>query len=366
MAFGSLRFRTVRSLMACATVAATVGAIVVTHALTLQQLRRGQALMSHFQERFLLVYESYTTTFSPTLLDAEQAGLKGAGVVAAHRFFLGPFLDDQDPLPVSLCGMPEPEPPEVRRLYRVMEGHAPAPGERAVMLERDYALRRHVKPGDLLGIVAGHPKVAVSGIFERDPSVVTSSVAAPISVVQELRSMGDEVSFLLVELTPGTPPEDAARKISALLPGLQVIPLGVAMGRVAEMLSPLSLAAKTVALLVALLCALVACMTLLSSIHERKQEFATLRCLGFSARFLLAMILAEAVVLGVLGTLLGSVAGVAVTVLVLPMVHPFYGGFPQAQDLLLAGGVGLLASVVGGVLPAVRVAQAQPQGGGRY
>jgi putative ABC transport system permease protein len=95
--------------------------------------------------------------------------------------------------------------------------------------------------------------------------------------------------------------------------------------------------------------------TMAQAVRERIPELAVLKTIGFSDRSVLAMVLAESVLLVVLGGLLGMVLAAAIV----PMVSAASGGMIQLPGLLpQTWGMGLALmvaiGVVVGLLPALR------------
>jgi putative ABC transport system permease protein len=95
--------------------------------------------------------------------------------------------------------------------------------------------------------------------------------------------------------------------------------------------------------------------TMAQAVRERIPELAVLKTIGFSDRSVLGLVLAESVLLVVLGGLLGLVLAAAIV----PMVSAASGGLVQLPGLLgqtwgmglaLMVGIGLLV----GLLPAIR------------
>jgi putative ABC transport system permease protein len=102
-----------------------------------------------------------------------------------------------------------------------------------------------------------------------------------------------------------------------------------------------------------------------ASMLERIGEFGTLRALGDPARRIVALVLTEALALGVMGALLGVVAGVGAAALLsavgIPMPPPPNADLAYvaavrivAANVLQAAAIGLIATLLAAVLPAMR------------
>src|SRR5690606_21283996 len=126
----------------------------------------------------------------------------------------------------------------------------------------------------------------------------------------------------------------------------------------------------TVLALVALFTGAFLVFSILSlSVAKRQQQLALLGVLGLSARERLQLVLCESAIIGLLGSALGIAAGTGLAYTALKLLAGDLGGgyFPGIAPTLqwspwaaaLYGGLGVLAAVLGGWLPA-RAAQDLP------
>lgn len=106
------------------------------------------------------------------------------------------------------------------------------------------------------------------------------------------------------------------------------------------------------------------------TIFERVGEFGTMRALGNRGANVFALVLAESVVLGIAGAALGTVLGVLLALLIsaigIPMPPPpnadiGYTGQIRVVPSVVAGAfvIGMLATVLAAILPALRVARTE-------
>jgi putative ABC transport system permease protein len=101
---------------------------------------------------------------------------------------------------------------------------------------------------------------------------------------------------------------------------------------------------------------------LASNVGERTRELGTLRAMGYTPRALAQMILAQGLAVGVTGSALAVVVGMAMSVAFVSGVLPATLGWQLALDptyglAALVAVLGVVASVLGAVLPAVRAAR---------
>jgi len=121
----------------------------------------------------------------------------------------------------------------------------------------------------------------------------------------------------------------------------------------------LSLLLNGIGLAVAFTILLVTANTMSLAVRERRQEMAVLKTLGYSSGLVMALILGEALLIGLMGGLLGIVISMAI-VRVLPQVpvlgdviagFPNFGLSPQTTAIGIA--IGLLLGLAAGFFPAL-------------
>jgi putative ABC transport system permease protein len=150
-----------------------------------------------------------------------------------------------------------------------------------------------------------------------------------------------------VRFSPGTletsrPLLAAAAKTYAL----EANPIEKIQGAVAEALSRVFGVFDALAIIAVLVAALGIVNTLTMGVVERIREIGVLRAIGMSRRQVMRMVVVEATILGVVGVVLGAVAGLSAGALLLQLGGGF--GHPGGLPWLSIG----IAAVLGLVLPA--------------
>jgi hypothetical protein len=119
-------------------------------------------------------------------------------------------------------------------------------------------------------------------------------------------------------------------------------------------------------LLSGLLCVVVIANTMLMSVGERVREIGTLKCLGALDRFIVRLFMLESIFIGVVGSLIGAVAGYVLAILQIGMslelsllrVEHYLG--PLVLWVPLAVGAGTLTTVVAAVYPTYVASKMKP------
>lgn len=101
-------------------------------------------------------------------------------------------------------------------------------------------------------------------------------------------------------------------------------------------------------------------------VGQRTREFALLRALGMSRPQLTGSVLVEAVLVGVVGSALGILAGMGLVTLIVRIMEAFGLGFPNAglgldaQSVLVPLAVGIVVTVISAWVPARRAGRVHP------
>jgi putative ABC transport system permease protein len=232
-------------------------------------------------------------------------------------------------------------------------------GRQVAVLGSQAAERAGVEIG---GTIRLNPRTSfeVIGVLEGGGGLLDNTIVVPLDTLQEALSIPDRVSFLVIALETPSRANAVAEAISADYPELgvttrtellTVLERGIAISDVVR------LGISAIALIVG---AIAVANTMLMSVFERTREFGVVRAVGARPRFLFGLVLLEAIVLSLIGAILGVGLGflgaIAVNAVALDLiaievavVTPRLVAFAVA----VAAGMGLLA----GLLPAARAAR---------
>jgi putative ABC transport system permease protein len=245
----------------------------------------------------------------------------------------------------------------------------------AVLVSKPVAEQYSLKPGDALTLnVNGYPKNAViAGLLVPDNSLTQRTleglVIADIATAQELTGTTGYLSRIDLIL-----PDDAqaVQRLQSWLPaGLRVIPASARSGAIQQMTRAFSLNLSALSLLALVVGLFLIYNTMTFSVVQRRGLFGTLRCLGVTRREIFIMVLSEAVMVGLLGGLLGIglglLMGQATVRMVTQTVNDLYftttvTDVGIAPSSLVKGALlGLLATVLTAALPAWEASTVPPR-----
>ena len=206
-----------------------------------------------------------------------------------------------------------------------------------------------------------------NSVFTRFEDAYVMADESELKAVKKLTIPPGKISAVLVKVNPGSSPAAVAREIQEKVPGTKSItPNGLLntvngqLGAVRRLLTGTTLAMVIVSIpLLAFIAAMVA--------HEQRREIAILRALGAPKTFVIRLLIAESVSLGIIGGAIGTGAAMLILVafqdfIAISLKIPFI--IPSLAALATAGGTAfLLCAGIGGIssiYPAILINRSDP------
>jgi putative ABC transport system permease protein len=237
---------------------------------------------------------------------------------------------------------------------------------KAALVGRALARRRGLHPGQQFSV--GEVTVTVAGIFSAPAPAEENFLYCHLAFLQytpSLHAVGTVTQFE-VQLEDDADPDTVRRQIDGLFRGGPIVtdtrPKGVfEANAVGDLIELIGFARYLGFACVGLVLALVATTTVMA-VQDRVREHAVLQTLGFSGPLIFRLVIAESVLVGIAGGILGVGAAIAVL---------FWSGlavgtegvsisFTPTPTLALSGlAVSLAVGVVAGLVPAFQAARAE-------
>ena len=241
--------------------------------------------------------------------------------------------------------------------FNYLQG-GPFQGPNDIIIDEYYAGQKHVRVGDPLNIL--NHDWRVSGIIE---SGKLTRIALPLRVLQERTSNTGKVSQIYLKLDN---PDNTNAVVKSLktVSGLQDYPiLSVeewtslfSVGNIPG-LRPFTIVIIVIGVVIGFA---VVCLSMYMAVLQRTREIGILKSLGASNGFILGIVLAEALILGVGGTLLGIAMSYGAYWLIRTLVP---ASFPMAIVYIwwpIAGGITLIGAGLGALYPGLSAARHDP------
>ncbi len=254
------------------------------------------------------------------------------------------------------------------RGINLVDGRALKEGDdKAVILGRVVAMTLEKKAGDSLQI-AGVPFTVV-GIFESNSWFENGSMIMPLHTLQQMMGKEGQVTGFLVRAASSDSRFIAGlrRRIESTLTGVAATPARDHVQSDTQIRLAKAMSWTTAA--VALILGSVGMLnTMLMSIFERTREIGILRAVGWRRWRVLAMVLGEAMIIALMGTILGMLLAVAGlrAITTAPTARGFINPNLPPEVLLIALAMGIGLSLLGGLYPAARAAALEPTEALRY
>lgn len=239
---------------------------------------------------------------------------------------------------------------------KYLEG-GPFQGPDDVIIDRFYAEQRKKKAGDTLEL-AGRPW-RVCGIVEGGK---LAHVLVPVKTLQELEAANGKFNQILLKLDNPANTQAVVAELKAKMPDYPIFSMEEVTSQIQESVNKQGLSAF-IAVIIGIGVVIgfaVVCLSMYMSVLQRTREIGILKSLGGTKGFILSIILTEALMLGVGGTILGIVMSYGARVLI-EAVQPasfqmeiVYGWWPRVLGITLA------AAAFGSLYPGLTAAGHDP------
>ncbi len=248
-----------------------------------------------------------------------------------------------------------------------------------VLLSQDVATRYHLRTGDKLQVRIGSRTAALEIVGLLAPSddlsrralqgLLITDISSAQEVLQKLHKL-DRIDLIVSNDEAGR--QALARIATILPPGVRIEESSARSGAVNEMTAAFSLNLTALSLLALVVGMFLIYNTVTFSVIQRRPVLGSLRALGMTRREVYVLILAEAGLLGVIGTALGLALGVvlgrgAVQLVTQTINDLFFVVSVREIDIplftLVKGAlIGIAAALSGAAIPAYEATSVPPAG----
>jgi putative ABC transport system permease protein len=252
----------------------------------------------------------------------------------------------------------------------IVSGHEPTAANQ-IQLEQGWAAQEGLEVGDRLALAtpSGLAELHVAGIFKLQTSLDLGgygTAALPVAAARQLtgkRGVWDEVDVIAED---GVSPATLERRIAAVVgPGVEVATPAGKGDEANESMAGLDIVLYFFSGMAIFVGGFLILNSFNMTVLQRIREIGTLRALGASRRRIGTSVVGEAMILAVIGCLLGLGLGVVLAEVLAAAMRSFFG-LPLAALHITAGAaigavvVGLLATVAGSLYPALRAGRIPP------
>ncbi len=258
------------------------------------------------------------------------------------------------------------------RLLEVVAGQAlSAADESAMVVSEPLARRASLALGDKLTLpsASGKADFIITGLVADDSNVAGDDVYVSLHAAQALLSLPDQINAIDVAFTAGADPQAVTQAVLQRLgPGFRT----GAPEAGTQLTASLEIAGSVFTLfgiLVLAMAGFIIFNTFRTVVAERQRDIGLLRAVGASRRDIIGLVLTESLIQGIVGTILGLLAGYLFVQGLLAAMAPVWlqrVNYPLGearftwQNLLLAVLLGVVVTLLGGLLPALSASKVTP------
>lgn len=236
---------------------------------------------------------------------------------------------------------------------QLIEGRAPQALDEVVLDQRQM-LDDRLKLGDTIDLFGGKP-YRVVGVFA-PPS--GSRIKMSLEALQHALEAPGKSTYILVKIKDGADVEQVAARINEALPGNKINLTRDLVIDAQDRIPGLNTFLRVLVGLGAFVSTIFVLLSMYTTITERRKEIGILKSLGASKSFIISTIEGEALMIGVLGVLLGFITAFAASFIIqkaFDLQFEFSTGWILTAVLIAVGG-----SLFGALYPAWRASDIDP------
>jgi putative ABC transport system permease protein len=239
--------------------------------------------------------------------------------------------------------------------FRFIEG-GPFKGPGDILIDDYYGRQKKVHAGD--DILVLNQKWRVAGIFE---SGKLSHIVLPLAVVQDLVGNTGKVSQIYLKLDDPANTDAVIASLNKLLPGYPILSMQDILTQISvENVPGLSTFINVMVGIAIVIAFAVVCLSMYMAVLQRTREIGILKSLGASRGYVLELIITEAFVMGLCGTVAGILLSFVARWVILTLVPASLQQAIAYNWWPIAGLIALFASLLGALYPGFRAARQDP------
>lgn len=268
-----------------------------------------------------------------TIKNAENLGIISPKLLAAAK------IKGKDAL---LVGVNFDEELRLKKWWKV-RGRAPQ-NPKEILAGQEAAEKLELGPGEEISL--NKERLKVVGVLAVTGSQDDSMIFASLPTIQRIYNKKGALSLVELAAFCNTCPIEAiVAQLTEVLPGAKVTAVKETVQLKMEAMGHFQRFSWGVSLLVLLIGGLIVLVTMSASVKERTREIGIFRALGFRQTHIMKIILLEALIIGLLGGVMGYLVGLLAAGSLSPYLMGQKGFHLYFNYLLLLGAMGLSVAV---------------------
>lgn len=286
--------------------------------------------------------------------------ISGVNSVTSTLTFNGVATSSNNNTQLRMNGIEPDSYNQVSGKLNIVEGTSLTQGDdNSVVLGKSISDALGVKVGDKISIGTNEQNTkefTVVGIFETGMEVMDSNGYISLDAAQNLTDKEGQVSNIQVKTEDPEKADQIVNTIPEKISGVKVITQKAMLEKMTEMLSTIQIFISSLGLIALLAGSFGVINTMLMSVYERTREIGILKAIGSRNSTIMKMFLTEAVLIGLISSILGCVLGVAIAY-VFPLTDDMMVPMITPTIIAIAMVLGLAVSIAAGIYPAWRASK---------
>ena len=260
--------------------------------------------------------------------------------------------------------------------FRLEPGGSPPEGPNQVVIDAATAKAHDIQVGDRVRIVFEGPPgefevVGIAGYGDSNSLFGATWALFDLPTAQKVLGKEGRLDSVSVVADSGVSGVELQRRISEVLPhGVEAVTAATVISEAQDQISTGLGFLRTAFLVFAFVALFVGAFIIFNTfaiiVAQRTRELALFRALGASGRQVMTLVLTEALVIGIVASVLGVLAGIGIAILLKAALNATGFDIPASGTVILARTfivsilVGTLVTMVAAVVPARRAARVAP------
>jgi putative ABC transport system permease protein len=235
----------------------------------------------------------------------------------------------------------------------MVAGHGPQ-NTNEVVIDEVKAQNSHLRLGDSFEPF-GKGAYRVAGIYSPESG---ARVKMSLEALQQALEAPNKCTFIFIKLRNPDQLQEVAQRIDRELPGNTIQPTREVFTSFEKSIPFLGTFLRVLVALSAVVSSLVVMLAMYTTITERTREIGILKAMGASRSYIVGIIEKEAILISVIGLLVGFV----ISLLAGYLIHKVYGLVFEYSWAwaLVAAAIGVLGGILGALYPAWRASNLDP------
>jgi putative ABC transport system permease protein len=247
------------------------------------------------------------------------------------------------------------------RKFHMKDGRFLIPHRKEIVLGEGAAASLKLKVNDSIALTDDHIFTVV-GIFSTGHLLLDSGVVLGIEDAQRVLKKDDHFNLVFIRVAIDASPQDVLERIQGRFPELSAKPASDFVNQI-RLFKTIESVSWVISMISFVTCCVVVMNTFIMVVTERKKEIGILMAVGWSKMRIINNLLSEAVILCLLGSLLGVGLALIYFRILNHMDTIGFGWAPQsipADMLLLSTATSVAAGLLGSIYPAIAASRLSP------